>query len=74
MTSCPLPSQLAALVPTDIANPSCDEIKAILMQWTSLMAQNQACMFNEDGSLNVSFAYEICHTACGGTDTNTSTA
>jgi len=64
--SCPLPSEFAALVPADVANPTCEEIRAILENWSNLVADWVSCRYNEDGTLTESYATELCDVNCGG--------
>ena len=43
-----------------------EEIRAILEQWSNLVADWMACRYNEDGSLTEAYATELCDVNCGG--------
>lgn len=64
MASCPLPSQFDVLRPADPQNPTCDELRNILLNGNNLIADLSACWFNEDGTLSDSFRAQICATSC----------
>lgn len=64
MASCPLPSQFDVLRPADPQNPTCDELRNILLNGNNLIADLSACWFNEDGTLRDSFRAQICATSC----------
>ncbi len=64
MAACPLPSEFASLVPEDLSNPECLEIRQILENWTNLVADAQACEYEENGDITASYAEKVCAITC----------
>lgn len=64
MTSCPLLSQFEALRPADPQNPTCDELRNIMLNANNLIADFVSCWTNEDGTLTTNFVAQICATHC----------
>lgn len=63
--ACPVhPSSFAALVPVDINDPSCSELRSIMALWTCLVAEQQACKYKENRSFTDTYKDMICNLSC----------
>lgn len=67
----PLPSEFRALVPADPSNPTCAELRAIMVGLPALLERWWSAWYNPDGTLTEEFINELCETSCSG-DTSTS--
>lgn len=69
----PLPSEFRSLVPADPSNPTCAELRAIMVGLPTLLEQWWSAWFASDGSLSEEFTVEFCALPCnGGGDSSSS--
>jgi len=69
----PLPSEFRSLVPADPSNPTCAELRAIMVGLPNLIEQWWSSWFASDGSLSEEFTAEFCALPCnGGGDSSSS--
>lgn len=71
--ACPLPSEFAAIVPVDPDNPSCEELREIMLVLPVLLERWWSCWFNPDGTLTDEFTAEICALPCGSSTSSSTT-
>lgn len=70
----PLPSEFRSLVPADPSNPTCAELRAIMVGLPALLERWWSAWFNADGTLSEEFQSEICSIGCSGGGGSSSTS